>query len=81
MRCFLTLLSALAVGACVTPVSTPQAPDVSSPAAQQCVVDCQTDYAQCEQPCGVGASASRVPACQEACYNALAACYARCEEL
>ena len=81
MRIFLTLLAAASLGACVTPVSTPQAPAVSSPAGEQCVSDCQTGYAQCEQPCGVGSSARRVPACQEKCYNELAACYDKCETL
>ena len=81
MRTAVLLLALLGLGACVTPVSTPQAPTVSSPEGQQCVVDCQTDYAQCEQPCGVGSSARRVPACQEKCYNELSACYSRCEQL
>lgn len=81
MHRLLIVLLSLVLAACVTPVSTPQAPAVSSPQGQQCVVDCQTAYAQCEQPCGIGSSARRVPACQEQCYNELAACYERCESL
>lgn len=81
MRNFLIVFVAAGLASCVTPVSMPQAPTVSSPAAQQCVDACQTDYAQCEQPCGVGSTAKRVPACQEKCYNDLSACYARCEKL
>lgn len=80
MRTVLSFVSFLALSACVTPVSMPQAPTVSSPQAQQCVEDCQTAYAQCERPCGVGSAASRVPACQEECYNQLAACYSSCED-
>lgn len=81
MRVFLTMLLAAGLTACVTPVSTPQAPTVNTPAGQRCVQDCQTGYAQCEQPCGVGSSARRTPACQERCYNELSACYAKCETL
>ena len=79
MRLFLVLLPSALLAGCFTPVSMPQAPAVSTPAGEQCVVDCQTAYAECERPCGVGAAASRVPACQETCYKELAACYERCE--
>ena len=79
MRLLIASLLIVCVAACVTPVSTPQAPTVNSPAGQRCVADCQTQYAQCEQPCGVGSSAARVPACQEECYQQLASCYKPCE--
>jgi len=81
MRLLLPLLLAACLPACVTPVSMPQAPAVSTPAAQRCVDDCRTDYAQCEQPCGMGAASSRTPACQTECFETLDACYNRCSEL
>jgi hypothetical protein len=81
MRLSLSAALLALLAGCATPVSVPQAPAVSSPAGQQCVEECQTAYARCEQPCGVGSSARRVPACQEQCYEELAGCYARCEQL
>ena len=81
MRLLLVLLMAAVLTACVTPVSMPQAPAVSSPAGEACVENCRTAYAQCEQPCGMGAASSRTPACQEKCFNELEACYSRCPEL
>ncbi len=82
MRLWFSALLALSVVACVTPVSMPQAPAVSSPAGESCIEDCVTGYAQCELPCGGQGSASRrVPACQKECYEQLDACYSKCPSL